>query len=523
MQGVFGLDIGDKSIKVIEGKMSGGVFSITAIGEAPVPDGAVRNWEIKDEEALATAIKDLLGATKPRPIRARMAVVCVPEQKVFLHSMKPPQVSEEKMTEVVKWELAANISEDISEMYWDWESAQSPDGQGIVLAAAASREILGKYESMLAKIGIKVVAFDMESKALARAVGGQLSTTGGTLIVDFSAQSTSLSVYQQGLVTFTSGLNVGGDVCTEEISKDQGVDLEKAEQMKRQVDLSKSEDEKGMRPVVCPTVDSIAQEIRRTIDFYNNRKKGQVPIDKVILAGGASLMKGLPEYLQLKLDVKVEMANVLRRLSQKSQKLVTGKSLVYGTVLGLGERAAEDDPVTQELNLISQSLQENFLSRGLRRGMRLLLVTTIIVGILIIGGSFALWFYLQTDTERLEKKIESESLEKSPAQVEVEQQIELINSDLDAITKISLEQNHWSEIVSAIDQATPPGVQVTRLSLSDDEPSRVLGTANSREEVITFGDNLKQIDGISDVENPLSNLSTGEKSIIEFEITFSLK
>jgi len=523
MQGVFGLDIGNKSVKAIEGRMSGGKFVITSLAEISLPENTIRNWEIKDEETLANFIKDLLKSAKPRPIRSRLAVLSVPEPKVFLHSMETPKTSEEKMEEIVKWELSANVSEDINEMYWDWEISKSDKGKGQVLAAAASKEILSQYEKVLAKLGIKVVAFDMESKALARAVGGQLSQTGGTLIVDISAGETSLSVYQQGLITFTSGLLVGGDKCTEEIAKDQGIDLEKAEKMKRQVDLSKPAGSGGVGTVICPTIENIASEIRRTIDFYKSKNKKESPIDKIILAGGGALMNGLDEYLQTRFDIAVAKADIPAALSKKSQELVGSQSLLYGTAIGLAKRAAETDPVTRELNLTSQSLQEAFLTRGLKKALNLLLTTTITIMLAILALSVGLLFYLRAETSRLEGRIESEALERPPEEVELSEEVTKVNLYLGAVEDITAKQHRWSALMESISAAAPANVSITRLVINADEPSRILGNAGSREQIVSFGEKLGSVAGITNVENPLSNLSTGEKDIIEFEITFDLE
>ncbi|MFC1721372.1 type IV pilus assembly protein PilM [Patescibacteria group bacterium] len=522
MQGVFGLDIGDKSIKAVEGKMTGGVFSITSVSEILLPPGAIRNWEVRDEDVLAETIKNLLVQAQPRAIRSRLAVVSVPEPKVFLHSMSVPNTPEDKLAEVVKWELAANISEDIQDMYWDWEAVRGDSGPEQILAAAASRELLGKYEEVLARLGIRVIAFDMESKALVRAMGKQLSTKGATLIADISARRTSLSVYSRGLVSFTSGLMIGGDNCTEEIAKEQGISEAQAEEMKMEMDLTKPV-ESGAQTIVCPMVNGVATEINRTIDFYNGKNREQAPVDKIILAGGASLMKGLPEYLKNKLSIGAELADFDKSLDKKSQALVQGRSLVFGTALGLAIRAASPHPIVDELNLVSQEIQEQATSLGVRRLVAWITAIAITVAILFLGAYGGLLGYLYWDTNNLENKMTGGALEKTGEQLDLESEIGKVNTYLDTIDKIRNTQNQWSQVIGSINQAAPAGLNISRLSLTNEEPSRIIGTAASRSQVVDFQNKLSTIDRINNVENPLSNFSTGEKDVIDFEITFDLE
>jgi type IV pilus assembly protein PilM len=55
-------------------------------------------------------------------------------------------------------------------------------------------------------------------------------------------------------------------------------------------------------------VNSIFTEVRRSLDYYQTRSRGQT-ISKVVLSGGTAKLRNLPPFLSEELGLPVELAN----------------------------------------------------------------------------------------------------------------------------------------------------------------------------------------------------------------------
>jgi type IV pilus assembly protein PilM len=60
--------------------------------------------------------------------------------------------------------------------------------------------------------------------------------------------------------------------------------------------------------------DSLAQEIRRSVDFYNSTATGDERIARVTMSGGCSKMFGLKETVATKLGMDVDTLNPFERI-----------------------------------------------------------------------------------------------------------------------------------------------------------------------------------------------------------------
>jgi type IV pilus assembly protein PilM len=68
-------------------------------------------------------------------------------------------------------------------------------------------------------------------------------------------------------------------------------------------------------------LEEFVAEVRRSIDYYRSRGGD---IDRIVLAGGASKMKGLGAFLKASLNLECDNYDPLRRLNITAKKLAPG-------------------------------------------------------------------------------------------------------------------------------------------------------------------------------------------------------
>ena len=519
----FGLDIGEKSIKAVAGKIRSGRFVVNSAGQVILPPGVIVNGEIKNPDKLQEIILALLRQAKPEPIRSRVAIVSLPESKVYLHVTTVPQASPEKTSEMIKWDLASHVSEDIEQMDWDWEAGQASAGQRPALAAAITKAWAQTYYQVFAKIGLKVFAFDMEAKALVRMLPEQIRPDQRVMLVDISARHATFSVYSQGLIQFVSSYKRGGDDWTELIARTLQVTPEKAREIKHSLAGPADTQNQELKNLLLQEANQLADEIERTRDFYLNREDHPGDVEKIILVGGAAQLPSLAKFLGEKLSLPVLTGQPEAILDPGSQKLLAGAALSYGTALGLAIRGQSRDPVLGELNLVAQEKQEAEVTRPQKRRIKALTVWVILATLALLAAYVVMGVYLRWRTDNLDRDLKNLQAGKTDGQVAMEQQVRKYNAYQSAYQDIKSNEYQWSQLVTDIDQLAAGKITVTKLSISDQRQGRLIGQAGTREDIVNFQEQLRQDPQIESVNNPLSNFSVNENSRIDFEITFVIK
>ena len=93
------------------------------------------------------------------------------------------------------------------------------------------------------------------------------------------------------------------------------------------------------------SLNSIINEIRRSIQFFENQPKGR-PVKKLVLGGGTAGLKGILEYFHQQINLPIEIIDPFNRISTASKEMSSTiftqnrESLAVG--LGLALRKVVD-------------------------------------------------------------------------------------------------------------------------------------------------------------------------------------
>ncbi|TVR43626.1 MAG: hypothetical protein EA402_09230 [Planctomycetota bacterium] len=107
-----------------------------------------------------------------------------------------------------------------------------------VMLVTAERDVYDAMDAMLAELDLTLEGMIAPPVGLYRAVSGQLPRRGSTVLLDFGARHTSLMVHRKGRLIHLETNRFGGDDLTEAVAESLKISSERAEALKRQVDLS---------------------------------------------------------------------------------------------------------------------------------------------------------------------------------------------------------------------------------------------------------------------------------------------
>ncbi|KKU15919.1 MAG: Type IV pilus biogenesis protein PilM [Candidatus Woesebacteria bacterium GW2011_GWC2_45_9] len=335
-----GIDIGSKTIKIVELEKEGNAFKLRGSGivgyQGASPEHAKDEKELA---ALANVIRKLHGDAR---ISSKEVIIALPETQVFTRTIKFPPLTDQEIVSAVKWEAEQYIPIPISEAIIQHsiierrENATPPEVA--VLLVAAPRNIVEVYVKAVSLAGLNVVAVETELTALARALSPEEQTV---LLVDFGARSTDIAVVKNGNLSFTRTIPTAGEAFTRAVAQTLGVELSQAEEYKRAYGMSGSQLEGKIKGALDPVFRMVVDEMKKAIHFYQTEEKGEAP-KSVILAGGTA---GMPEAISLLtkyIGMEVVIANPFAKVAVDPEvaRALMPYAPLYSIAVGLAMREA---------------------------------------------------------------------------------------------------------------------------------------------------------------------------------------
>ncbi|XOB42107.1 MAG: type IV pilus assembly protein PilM [Candidatus Nealsonbacteria bacterium] len=362
---VFGLDISDLSLKIAQIKKREGELELVSFGETRIEPGIIKNGEIIDDNKLARTIETAVRQVKGEKIKTKYVIASLPEEKAFLQVIQMPKVPEEDLSSAVAYEAENYIPTALEQVYLDFQIVSPLEnrlGHYDILIAALPKQTVNPYVSSLKLAGLEPVALEIESLSIARTLIKDEMTTLPILLIDFGATRTSFIIFSGHSLRFTSSISVSSNHFTEIIMKALGINQKKAESLKIKYGLigkTKANNNKGtikkeerkIFEALIPVLVDLTQQIRKHLEYYQTHAGHKhLPVknkkvSKIILCGGGSNLKGLPELLSMELKLPVEIGNpwinIIKEEGEAS--LTKEQSLAYATALGLALRAIKEN------------------------------------------------------------------------------------------------------------------------------------------------------------------------------------
>lgn len=311
-----------------------------------IKKGIMQGGQVIDVQSLASEIKELLKSTKPHPIKSKSVVFSVPESKSFIRTITIPKMGKDEAAEAIKWETEANIPVAVDRVYLDWQVIEEHGESNEILVTAVPKEIIDKYSEAMKLAGLEILAVEVDIIATVRSLTGEKEFSGKPVaIADLGESITSLAISKNQVPYFTSSIPVGGITFTDALQKGLGVSYEKAEELKLKYGLGKMKEDDVLYKIYNPIIENLAGEIEKSIRFYEDSINTKEKVEKIILAGGGSLLHDIVGYLALRIKKEVLIGDAILSLGlQNDFSEETKKNLApFATVIGLAERAAYPD------------------------------------------------------------------------------------------------------------------------------------------------------------------------------------
>ncbi len=329
-----GIDFGTHTVKAVELKNILGTPQLVNLGTQLTPKGVINSEERQDQKKLGEALKLLYANSKIKNVNVVMAL---PEFSVFTRFLEFPGVKKEELKQAVYYEAKQYIPVPIEEVQMSYviigfnEEKNAPR----VLLVAAPKKIVEIYMNVANFANLDLIAIETESVAMGRAMF-RSSGKKDCVMLDFGANSTDMSIMNNGSLVFSQSISIGSDSLTQAIVNKFNFDYNRSEEFKRGYGLIPNVLEGKIYSALSPIVESIMIEVRRGIEFYKNKTMSVAP-NEYLLNGDGALLPGLTEYVSKSLGVSAEVANPWLNIvvENKFKNLVVKSGSSYSVAIGL--------------------------------------------------------------------------------------------------------------------------------------------------------------------------------------------
>ncbi|MCG0277596.1 MAG: pilus assembly protein PilM [Thermanaeromonas sp.] len=267
---LLGVDLGSRLIKVVA--LKGRRVVAQGMREAP-PAGVV------DETQMTAALVDVVQQSG---FKGRKAVSAIDGERVIVRYLRLPRMPEQELRSGLEYEAERYLPVSTQDMVLDC-AILDPEptgfaGQMLVMLAAAPRELAFSYYRIFRAAGLELVALDLVPAALCRALARQINEE--AIVLELGANSAQVILVRGGQLLYSRRINAG--IAT----------------------VSPEDTPQGFNPLF-----NLLQEIRRSLEFYRSQVGREFSPSKVYLTGGGSYQEGLKDFLEIQLELPVEMGS----------------------------------------------------------------------------------------------------------------------------------------------------------------------------------------------------------------------
>lgn len=313
-KGSIGLDLGSSYIKTIKLKESKGSYELELFDLYPLPPELIVDGSIIDSLRLVDSIKDMVRKAE---IKTKDAVISISgHSSVIIKRISLPEMSEEDLSESIKFEAEQYVPFDIEDVNLDFQiiGPKEEPGQMDVILVAVKKDIINEYVSVIKEAGLNPIVVDIDAFALENMYGINYEIEPGknVALLNIGASTINMSILKGGISVFTRDSSLGSNLHTEALQREYNITYENAEKLKRGEPIENVSPEDAAT-VIESASEEILSEIIRSFDYYRSTTMHE-DISEVIFSGGCALLSNFASMISEKTGIETKVVEPFRNI-----------------------------------------------------------------------------------------------------------------------------------------------------------------------------------------------------------------
>jgi type IV pilus assembly protein PilM len=304
-----GLDIGNRSLKLVEIKELKGELHLTAIGVKELPSGVIDSGDIKDKNAFIDAVTTLVDQCDPNIIDV---VISLGGQGILSDKFNVKIDPSENVEETILWEASQRSPFDVEDITLSYKILrQFPEKNEVeVLLVAAKNFIMQNYIDTLYEAGLRPVVVDVDTYAFNNcyAMESVAEATLDTLVlIDIGYVGCRVIFVKNGLYHSSREITTAGDFFIKTLQKQLKVPEQDAQAL-----LQGRELPNVLQEDFDSSLSYALEEFGSSFDMafsYLKKTEDVDSVDKVVLCGGGAYIPNILPFLSDRMDAEVVRSN----------------------------------------------------------------------------------------------------------------------------------------------------------------------------------------------------------------------
>ncbi len=367
---VVGLKIGASQIAAAVVTEADGGHQLVQLARRPLEPGIVVDGEVRDQDALANALKAFFDDEQLPKKGVRIGLA---SNRIGVRTFDIVGIDdEERFDNAVRFKAHEVLPVAVHEAVLDYRVLeQRPNEAGEqmrrVLLVVAPKDQVAPYQSVADRVGLNLIGIDLEALGLLRAFvdpkpfAARLADDTATVVVAIGHESSTLLVAGGGACEFTRVFDWGGGALQGAIGESLEVMPAEAATILRHLSLSGPgrkydglDDATRMRATeaVRLGLTPFARELVNSLQFYQTQTDS-LGIGEIVITGGTSQLEGLDEALHAMIGVKATVGNPLGRVSVDGQIDPAIEAAIGSMAVSIG--LAINDDRARAVNLLREA------------------------------------------------------------------------------------------------------------------------------------------------------------------------
>lgn len=311
---VVGIDFGSASVKVVELTQKQESVAVTSYGELQLgPYDETDLGQVVDLED-GKKIQALVDVIRESNIKAKDGILALPLAASFVTVISFSADPKEDIASRVRVEARKYIPVPIADVVLDWSEIK-PVGETKtnireILVAAIQNDSLASLNEVMRSVSMVSQPSEIEIFSALRSVNHNPKET--IALLDLGAKTSKLYLSSEGALHRLHRTPIGGVHASKKVAEVLEVPFIEAENYKRNYDPTDSK-AADIKKAVITNYERPMQEFRRMLEQYEQRRG--VPVDRVVLCGGAAMFSEIIPFTQYVFDRPVEKANPFSQVS----------------------------------------------------------------------------------------------------------------------------------------------------------------------------------------------------------------
>ena len=311
---VVGIDIGVYSTKVVQLRYQDEKAILETYGELLsekyLTGGAGGSGFLHFLDSdIADLLKDVLRESN---VTSQDAVLSISSSSSFVTLISLPKISKKELEQTVPFEARKYVPIPMSEVVLDWEIFEPDEERETTeaLLVAVPKEVVEKFKRIAGIAGLNLRALEVETFSLVRSLVGLDPTP--TAVINLGYLNSVLAIVDKSRLRLSHNISHGSLEITRALERGMNINKDRAEVIKKDIGLSPRPEEKEIASIISPFVEVLFAEVERMIALYN--RKAPRKVQKIILSGGGSSLRGLVDYASIRMGMEVNRGNPFARI-----------------------------------------------------------------------------------------------------------------------------------------------------------------------------------------------------------------